>query len=345
MRLGSFDLKKDGVYIIAEISANHGSKIENVFKSIDAIKEIGANAIKLQTYKPSSLTLDCKKSDFLVSGGTPWDGETLFELYARSFTPWEWHRDIFDYAKEQDLDIFSTPFCKESTDFLEEFNPIAYKIASFEMCDYEFVKYVAKKNRPLIVSTGVATIDEIEEVVNISREYGNGEIVLLKCTSSYPAPLEDANLLTIPNLKESFGVEVGFSDHTLGVVAPIVATALGAKVIEKHFILDRKLGGADASFSLTKDEFKEMVDGVRDASKLLGEISYRLDPKKKKNRAFARSLYISKDIIKGERFSSENIRSVRPGFGLHPKYLKDIIGIVASKDYEMGDRLELKDLL
>lgn len=340
MKIGNFDLQKDGTYIIAELSANHNGSLQTALETIKAAKEIGANAIKLQTYTADTLTLNCKNDDFMVSGGTLWDGKSLYELYEWATTPWEWHKELFLYARSLNIDIFSTPFDKSAVDFLEQFNPSAYKIASFEITDYELVRYVASKQKPIIISTGIATIEEILDVVNICKKEGNENIVLLKCTSQYPAPLEEANLKTISNMKETFGVEVGFSDHTLGVTAPIVAVTLGAKVIEKHFILDKSIGGADCEFSLDKKEFKLLVDVVRDTEKLLGVVDYSLDEKKQKQRRFSRSLYVSKDIKKGEIFSLENIKSVRPGFGLHPKYLNDILGKTALKDYKLGDRVE-----
>ena len=340
MKIGNFDLQKDGTYIIAELSANHNGSLQTALDTIKAAKEIGANAIKLQTYTADTLTLNCKNDDFMVKGGTLWDGKSLYELYEWATTPWEWHKELFEYARSLDIDIFSTPFDKSAVDFLEQFNPSAYKIASFEITDYELVRYVASKQKPIIISTGIATIEEILDVVNICKKEGNENIVLLKCTSQYPAPLEEANLKTISNMKETFGVEVGFSDHTLGVTAPIVAVTLGAKVIEKHFILDKSIGGADCEFSLDKKEFKLLVDVIRDTEKLLGVVDYSLDEKKQKQRRFSRSLYVSKDIKKGEKFTLENVKSVRPGYGLHPKYLNDVLGKVALKDYKYGDRVE-----
>jgi pseudaminic acid synthase len=340
MKIGNFDLNKDGVYIIAELSANHNGSLQTALDTIKAAKEIGANAIKLQTYRADTITLNSKNPDFMIDGGTLWDGKNLYELYEEAYTPWEWHKELFDYARSINIDIFSTPFDKSAVDFLEQFNPSAYKIASFEITDYELVRYVASKQKPIIISTGIATIEEILDVVNICKKEGNENIVLLKCTSQYPAPLEEANLKTISNMKETFGVEVGFSDHTLGVTAPIVAVTLGAKVIEKHFILDKSIGGADCEFSLDKKEFKLLVDVIRDTEKLLGVVNYSLDEKKQKQRRFSRSLYVSKDIKKGEKFTLENVKSVRPGYGLHPKYLNDVLGKVALKDYKYGDRVE-----
>jgi len=338
MKIGNFNLEADGTYIIAELSANHGGDISIAKESIKAAKTIGANAVKLQTYTADTLTLDSNKEDFIIKGGTLWDGKKLYELYKEAYTPWEWHEELFSYAREIGIDIFSSPFDKSAVDFLEQFSPSAYKIASFEITDYELVRYVASKKKPIIISTGIATLEEIEDVVSICREKGNENIILLKCTSAYPAALEEANLVMIEDIVQRFAVVAGFSDHTLGTTAPVVAVALGAKVIEKHFILDKSIGGADADFSLDKEEFAQMVQAVRDAEKLLGEVDYSMSEKKQKSRQFSRSLYIAKDIQKGELFSEENLRSVRPGYGMHPKHLKDYLGKKAQKDYSFGER-------
>jgi len=340
MKIGNFDLNKDGVYIIAELSANHNGSLKNALDTIKAAKEIGANAIKLQTYRADTITLNSKNPDFMIDGGTLWDGKNLYELYEDAYTPWEWHKELFDYARSIDIDIFSTPFDKSAVDFLEQFNPSAYKVASFEITDYELIRYIASKKKPIIISTGIATFEEIVDIVNICKNEGNKNIILLKCTSEYPAPLNEANLKTISNMKETFGVEVGFSDHTLGIVAPVVAVTLGAKVIEKHFIIDKSIGGADCGFSMDKKEFKQMVEAIRDTEKLIGVVDYSLNVKRKKQRRFCRSLYVSKDIKEGEVFSEENIKSVRAGYGLHPKYLDEILGKKAKKDYKLGDRVE-----
>lgn len=340
MKIGNFDLQKDGTYIIAELSANHNGNLQTALETIKAAKECGANAIKLQTYTADTLTLNCKNDDFMIGGGTLWDGKSLYELYEEAYTPWEWHKELFLYARSINIDIFSTPFDKSAVDFLEQFNPSAYKIASFEITDYELVRYVASKQKPIIISTGIATIDEILDVVNICKSEGNENIILLKCTSQYPAPLNEANLKTISNMKETFEVEVGFSDHTLGITAPIVAVTLGAKVIEKHFILDKSIGGADCEFSLDKNEFSLMVQTIRETEELIGTVDYSLNAKREKQRRFSRSLYVSKDIKKGEKFTLENIKSVRPGYGLHPKYLNEILGKTSLKDYKFGDRVE-----
>ena len=344
MKIGNFNLKKDGVYIIAELSANHGGKIEIAKDTIKAAKDIGANAIKLQTYTADTLTLNSKNEDFIIKGGTLWDNKTLYELYKEAFTPWEWHKELFDYARSIDIDIFSSPFDKSAVDFLEQFNPSAYKIASFEITDYELIRYTASKGKPIIISTGIATIDEIQDAVDICRKEGNNNIVLLKCTSAYPAALEDANLIMIESLANTFDVISGFSDHTLGSTAPIVATTLGAKVIEKHFILNKSIGGADADFSLDKDEFAQMIKAVRDTEKLIGKVDYTLTEKKKKSRQFSRSIYASKDIKKGEKFTEDNIRSVRPGYGLHPKYLNNILTKESKLDYEFGTPIRLVEV-
>jgi len=340
MIIGNFNLQNEGVYIIAELSANHGGSLETAKKTILAAKEIGANAIKLQTYTADTLTLNSDKDDFIIKGGTLWDNKRLYDLYKEASLPWEWHEKLFSYAKEIGIDIFSSPFDKSAVDFLETFNPVAYKIASFEITDYELIRYCASKMRPMIISTGIATINEIQDAVDICRQEGNEDIVLLKCTSAYPAALEDANLRTIQNLAETFGVMSGFSDHTLGITAPIVAVTLGAQVIEKHFILDKSIGGADADFSMDKQEFKTMVLAVRDVEKLLGKVDYSMNEKKKKNRQFSRSLYVGEDIKKGDIFTEKNIRSVRPGYGMHPKHLQDILGKKAKKDYNFAERFQ-----
>jgi len=344
MKIGNFDLQKDGTFIIAELSANHNGSIDIALDTVRAAKEVGANAIKLQTYKAETITLDCNKEDFIIKGGTLWDGKKLYDLYEEAHTPWEWHKEIFALAKELDLLCFSSPFDKTAVDFLEQFNPPAYKVASFEITDYALVKYMASKNRPMIISTGISTIDEIQDVVNICRSVGNENIILLKCTSAYPAPLEEANLNMIPSLANTFDVVAGFSDHTIGSTAPIAAVTLGAKVIEKHFILDKSIGGVDAEFSMGKEDFANMVEQIRALEKLLGKVDYTLTEKKKGSRQFSRSLYASKDIKKGDVFTEENIKSVRPGFGLHPKYLNDILGVKAKRNVKFGTPLSLTDM-
>ena len=338
MQISHFNLRQDGTYIIAELSANHKGSLQVALDTIQAAKEVGANAIKLQTYTADTLTLNSNKEDFIIKGNTLWDGKKLYDLYKEAYTPWEWHKELFDYAKKIGIDIFSSPFDTTAVDFLENLNPSAYKIASFEITDHALIEYTASKGKPMIISTGIASIDEIQDAVDICRGVGNEDIILLKCTSAYPAPLKNANLKMIPNLAETFGVIAGFSDHTLGITAPIVAVTLGAKVIEKHFILDKSIGGADADFSLDKEEFAQMVQAIRDTEKLLGRVDYSMTPKRKASRQFSRSLYVAKNIKKGERLTSENIRSVRPGYGMHPKHLKEILGKKAQKDYFFGER-------
>ncbi|NQY21621.1 MAG: pseudaminic acid synthase [Campylobacteraceae bacterium] len=345
MKIGNFDLNKDGVYIIAELSANHNGSLQIALDTIKAAKEIGANAIKIQTYRADTITLNSNKDDFMIKGGTLWDGKSLYELYEEAYTPWEWHEKLFSYAREIGIDIFSSPFDKSAVDFLEQFNPSAYKIASFEITDYELVRYTAKKGKPIIISTGIATKDEINDVVNICKEVGNNDIILLKCTSAYPAAIEDSNLKMISSIANDFGVISGFSDHTLGIAAPIIATAMGAKIIEKHFILDKSVGGADKDFSLDKIEFSLMIQEVRKTEKIIGKVDYSLNKKKLKSREYSRSLYVCKDIKKGEILSHDNIKSVRPGYGLHPKYLNEIIGKKAKKDLEFAKALSFDDVL
>ena len=327
-------------FIIAELSANHNHKKEIALESIKAAKEAGADAVKIQTYTADTLTLDCDNEYFQIKQGTLWDGTTLYKLYQQAYTPWEWHKELFDYAKELNILLFSTPFDKTAVDFLEKLNNPIVKIASFELVDIPLIEYAASKCKPMIMSTGIATFEEIQEAVDACRKVGNNDITLLKCTSSYPAPLNEANLLTIPDMAKRFGCKVGLSDHTTGNIAACTAIALGAQVIEKHFIIDRSIGGPDAAFSMTKEEFAEMVKRVRETEECLGSVSYELSEKMKKNRKFARSLFACADIKKGEFFTEANIRSVRPGDGCSPKYLPDLLGKVSDRDYKFGDPIK-----
>ena len=329
----------DHVFIIAELSANHNGSLDTAIETIRAAKRAGADAIKFQTYTADTLTIDSKKSDFIINNGSLWDGKNFYELYQEAFTPWEWHAKLFEVAKEEGLVWFSSPFDKTAVDFLEDLEVPCYKIASFEITDIPLIEYIASKGKPIILSTGIATLDDIELALKTIRSNGDNEIALLKCTSSYPAPLNEANLVMIQDFKNRFGVISGLSDHTLGTTSAVVASCLGAKIIEKHFILDRSIGGPDASFSLDEKEFTQMVQEVRDAEKAIGKVSYELTKKQQAGKIFSRSLYVVEDIKKGEQFSEENIRSIRPGFGLHPKYYNDFIGRTASKDFEKGDRL------
>jgi pseudaminic acid synthase len=326
MIIDNFDLDKR-VMIIAELSANHGQKLEIALETIKAAKRAGADAIKLQTYTADTITIDCNNEYFTdVLKGTIWEGRKLYELYQEAYTPWEWHKELFRVAKEEGLICFSSPFDKTAIDFLEHFNPPAYKIASFEIQDIPLIEYAASKGRPMIISTGIGELEDIELAVNTCRNNGNENIIFLKCTSSYPAPIEEANLITIPDLKKKFNVEVGLSDHTIGIVSPIVAVTLGARVIEKHFILNRSIGGPDASFSMDEKEFTEMVYAIRQAEKSIGKVNYDLNDKIKASRKFSRSLFVVKKIKAGDFFTIDNIRSIRPNNGLLPKYLNEIIG-------------------
>jgi len=338
MKIGNHDTNKK-VFIIAELSANHSGDIQVAKDTIYAAKEAGADAIKLQTYTADWMTIECKKDDFIIKGGTLWDGVSLYELYKNAAMPLEWHEELFDYARSLGLEVFSSPFSKEAVDFLEKFNPPAYKIASFEITDYELIDYTASKGKPVIISTGIATLQETQDVVEICKTKGV-ETALLKCTSAYPAPRSEVNLKTIPALKDIFNVEVGFSDHTLGISAPVAAVAMGARIIEKHFILDKSIESPDKDFSLTPDEFKEMVKAVRETEEMIGEVNF----KPKSGRQFARSLYIVKDIKKGEAFTRENVKAIRPGFGLHPKHLPEILGKKACRDLSKGERLRWEDV-
>ena len=338
MKIGKTDTKKD-IFIIAEISANHARDIQIAKDTIYAAKEAGASAVKLQTYTQDWMTIDSNKEDFLIKSPL-WRGKNLYELYKEAKTPLEWHEELFSYAKEIDIDIFSSPFSKEAVDFLEKFDPIAYKIASFEITDYELLEYVSSKKRPLIISTGAAFLEDIEEALKICKK-NNKNIALLKCTSSYPTPLNKANLLTILDMKKRFKTEIGFSDHTLGITAPIVAVSLGAVIIEKHFILDKNLNTFDRDFSLDPKEFKNMVDKIKEVKTILGEISYTPS---KSSLEFRRSLYAIKDIKKGEIFTKNNIKAIRPGYGLNPKYKTKLLGKKAKKAYEKGDRIGEEEL-
>ncbi len=314
------------VFIIAELSANHNGSLDTALKTITAMKESGADAIKLQTYTADTITLDCDSELFTISQGTLWDKRKFHDLYGSAMTPWEWHPILFDHAKSLGMEAFSSPFDTSAVDFLSELEVPAYKIASFEITDIPLIEYTAAKGKPIIISTGIATLSDIEEALDACKRMGNDQITLLKCTSAYPAALEEMNLLTIADMLKRFGVNVGLSDHTMSLSAPVAAVALGARVIEKHFILNRGMGGADSAFSLEPHEFKTMVDAVRDTEKLLGKITYELSPKSLKSREFSRSLFIAEDVKAGETITAVNVRSVRPGFGLAPKYLLEILG-------------------
>lgn len=332
------------VMIVAELSANHAGSLQVAIDTIKAAKRAGADAIKLQTYTADTLTLDCNLPDFTINNGSLWDGRTYYDLYKEAYTPWEWHAELFRIAKEEGLIIFSTPFDKTAVDFLETLDNPIYKIASFEITDIPLIEYAASKMKPIVLSTGIAQIEDIELAIDTCREVGNDDITLLKCTSSYPAPIEEANLCMIKEMAERFGVKTGLSDHTIGSIAPIVAITQGATMIEKHFILDHSIGGPDAAFSMDEKEFAQMVKDVRMAESSLGTISYDLTQKQQDNRCFARSLYVAEDIKQGDIITEKNIRSVRPGYGLHPKYLSTILGHKAKCNLTIGDRITLDKL-
>ena len=331
-------------FIIAELSANHGGKLSIAQETIRAAKRAGADAIKLQTYTADTITLDAKTDYFKINHGTAWDGQYFHDLYRDAALPWEWHKALFDTAKEEGLVCFSSPFDHSAVDFLEELNAPIYKIASFEITDIPLIEYAASKGKPMIISTGIAVIEDIELAIEACKRQGNHDITILKCTSAYPAAPEDADLLTIPDIEKRFGVIPGLSDHTMGIEAAVVAVALGAKVIEKHFILDKSIGGADAHFSLDESEFKEMVDAVRNAEKMMGKVNYEMNDKKKKSREFSRSLFVVEDVKAGDKVSESNIRSIRPGYGLHPKYFKEILGKEFKEDISRGTPLKRKSI-
>jgi pseudaminic acid synthase len=345
MKIGNFSIDSDSrVFIIAELSANHNGSIDTAIETIKAAKRAGADCIKFQTYTADTITIDCNKEDFFIKG-TIWDGSNLHKLYQQAYTPWEWHELLFKTAYEEGLVCFSSPFDKSAVDFLENLNTPAYKIASFEITDIPLIEYVASKGKPIIISTGIAEMEDIQLAVDTCRKVGNNQIALLKCTSSYPAPIEEANMIMIKDLAERFNVISGLSDHTIGSTVPIVATTLGAKIIEKHFILDRSIGGPDASFSMNEKEFTEMVTLIRESELALGEINYTLTEKQKKGKDFSRSLYFIKDLKAGDTITENDIKSIRPGFGLHPKYFNDVVGKKLKNNKSFGDRVELNEII
>ena len=332
----------NSVFIIAELSANHNGSIQTAVETIRAAKSAGANAIKLQTYRPDTITLDSHQKDFLIDDNSIWRGQNLYDLYKKAYTPWEWHPKLFEVAKEEGLIIFSSPFDLTAVDFLEELNNPIYKIASFEITDIPLIRYVASKGKPIIISTGIATDKDIKLALKACKDEGNKRVALLKCTSSYPAKIEEANLMMIKDFTRRYKVVSGLSDHTLGIVAPVVAVTQGAKIIEKHFILEKSIGGPDASFSLDEKEFGKMVEAVRESELAIGKIDYSLSEKQKSARNYSRSLYVSEDVKKGDIVTESNIKSVRPGYGMHPKHLPNILGKIFTKDCRIGTRVEEK---
>ena len=334
----------DKCFIIAELSANHKGDLNVAIETIKAAKRTGADAVKLQTYTADTITLDVKNKYFEINQGTVWDGRYLYDLYKEAYTPWEWHEELFKVAKDEGLVCFSSPFDNTAVDLLENLGNPIYKVASFEITDIPLISYMASKGKPMIISTGIASLEDIELAIKTCKEQGNNDITILKCTSQYPAKPEDANLLTIPDIAKRFDVKAGLSDHTLGIEAPVVAVTLGAKVIEKHLILDKSIGGPDAHFSLDEKEFKAMVDAVRNAEKMMGKVDYELSPAKLNSRTFSRSLFVVKDINKGELITKDNIRSIRPNHGIPPKYFNEILGKKVNRKLIKGTPLSFDDI-
>lgn len=327
-------------YIVAELSANHHQEFDRAARLIQAAKDAGADAIKLQTYTPDTITIRSERKEFRIGGGTVWDGRSLYELYAEAFTPWEWQPKLKAMANAAGLALFSSPFDETAVDFLEHMGVPAYKVASFELVDIPLIKKMARTGKPLIMATGMATLEEIEEALVTARQAGAGGIALLKCTSAYPAPAEEMNLRTIPELADRFVVPAGLSDHTLGIAAPVTAVALGACIIEKHLTLSRADEGPDSTFSLEPHEFKAMVDAVRFAEKALGAVEFGPTGPEQASRVFRRSLFAVADIKRGESFTEHNVRSIRPGHGLHTRHLLEVLGRSATCDIEKGTPLE-----
>ncbi|MBF0518181.1 MAG: pseudaminic acid synthase [Nitrospirae bacterium] len=329
----------DPVFIVAELSANHRQDLGIALKTIEAMKDSGADAVKFQTYKSDTITIDCHNDYFKIKQGTIWDGKTLHELYSEACTPWEWFPALVEKALDAGLIWFSSPFDKTSVDFLENLNVPAYKIASFEITDLPLIEYVASKGKPIIISTGVATFDEIVEALQACKSVGNDKVAFLKCSSVYPTPYSEINLKTIQHIRETLNTVTGLSDHTPGISVPIAAAALGAHIIEKHFILDRALGGPDSAFSLEPAVFRRMVNSIRETEAAIGKVTYDLSSAVKKSREHARSLFVVEDIPAHGAFTSENIKSIRPAYGLAPKHLAEILTKRAKVDIKKGTPL------
>lgn len=331
-------------FIVAEMSANHGGDKSVAIETIKAAKRAGADAIKLQTYTADTITLDCDKPDFVINENSIWDGRKFYELYQKAYTPWEWHEELFKVAHDEGLVCFSSPFDKTAIDFLESLDAPMYKIASFEITDIPLIEYAASKMKPMIIATGIAEIADIQLAVDACRRVGNNDITLLKCTSAYPAPVEEANVVMIRDLAERFGVKTGLSDHTIGAMVPVLAAANGAVMIEKHFILNKDVESEDSTFSMDEAEFRDMVQKVRLAEAAMGKVDYTLTEKMKNSRTASRSLYVAEDMKAGDIITEQNVRSVRPGYGLAPRYLPEIIGKHVNRDLEKGDRMKLEYL-
>ncbi len=330
-------------FMIAEMSGNHNQSIEKAYKLIDQAKEAGADAVKIQTYTADTITIKSQRSEFFINDeNSLWYGKSLYELYELAHTPWDWHKELFEYARSNGITLFSSPFDRTAIDFLEQLGNPIYKIASFELMDLDLISYAASTGKPLIMSTGVATLGEISEAVNVALKKGSGDVTLLHCISSYPASPSNYNVKTIEALKKTFGLPVGISDHSLGTAVSVAAVALGATTVEKHFVLDRSEGGVDSDFSLEPQEFKALTNDCRMAAASLGEVSLRLSVDENPGqRQFSRSLYVVKDIKRGEVLTRENIRSIRPGIGLHPRNLEKCLGRIARADLEKGTPLSI----
>lgn len=340
MRIGTREIGPNNpVYIVAEMSANHGQSFDTALKIVHAAMGAGADAVKLQTYTPDTITIASDREQFRIGGGTIWDGRNLHDLYGEAYTPWEWQPRLKKAAEDLGMDLFSAAFDSSAVDFLEKMGVPAHKVASFELVDIPLIQRMARTGKPLVMSTGMATVEEIDEALGKAREAGATQIALLKCTSAYPAPPEEMNLRTIPEMAKRFGVPVGLSDHTIGIAVPVAAVALGACIIEKHLTLSRSTPGPDSAFSLEPDEFKGMVDAVRTAEKALGAVNFGVSGKEEASRAFRRSLFVVKDVKQGGTFTAENVRSIRPGHGLHPRHLDEVLGKRATRDAERGTPL------
>ncbi len=330
-------------YIIAEMSANHAGSLERALEMIHVAKEAGADCVKIQTYTPDTMTIDCHNQYFNIEKGT-WEGENLYSLYQKAYTPWEWHDRLMDEAKKAGIDFLSTPFDNTSVDFLEKLGMEFYKIASFELVDIPFLEYVASKNKPIIMSTGMASLEEINEAVEAIYATGNRQLALMKCSSAYPAKSEEMNLSTIADMKRRFDIPIGLSDHSMGAFSAATAVALGANIIEKHFCISRTIKNPDSSFSMEPDEFKDMVNQVREVEKALGKVTYGVSKQEETNACFRRSLFVVEDIAAGEEITSQNIKSIRPAYGLKPKHYKEVLGKHAVRDLKRGTPLSFEDL-
>ena len=344
MKIGTFDFSCNKTFIIAELSANHNGDLELAKETIRAAKRAGADSIKLQTYNAETITLNIRNSQFKIDHGTAWDGRYLYDLYKEAHSPWDWHQELFETAAKEGLVCFSSPFDPTAVEFLEALNVPAYKVASYEITDIPLIELIASKRKPVIFSTGIAEENDIRLAVEACKKQLNDQIIILKCTSAYPALAEQVNLATIPEIADRFNVIAGFSDHTLGTLAPVLSVAYGARVIEKHFMLDKSNGGVDSHFSLDEKEFKEMVCAVRTAEKMIGKATFEISEKLEGQRNFSRSLYVAEDIKKGQIIDMINVRSVRPGFGLHPKHYEEILGKRVNKDLKKGTPMSFEHI-